>query len=500
MTNKITDTSAAAPRLSQYQIDPKVAAACVAKVRALYADLNFETNIDPSAGQGAFSGQLRSDCIALDLAPTHPGIETADYLDWKPAAPTGRCLVIGTPPFAKGAALAYLNHAAEFADVVAFVLPTTFRKTSYQNRVDPNMHLVHEEEIPSRAFTKSGTGIDVPCVFQIWERQAEPRAAHVLKRSHPHFERCTQAEADLVIRRVGACAGALKPLDTPWSAESNIFLRAVGCSREDLRTRFETLKMASAAASGAGGDSINMAEIVELYETAIVAETAAACAEADAPGEVPARQGLDATARVIPFPGHSRRPEREQGNDTGTFRGATVLGIDAGLTSGPGSIETASPSLTQEKENQINAYDEFLEDFGFDVEQLEELVRYDPIWQVWEQFGSYQDIGASARPGEHGVFEISHGDEHYAISFLLPFDERGALSGPGRIALENRHSVIDSRELDMDVSWEIWAEVAGDIQDALPNLTGKTDISDDECLSDHRFWVAKQAEGPAPEA
>ncbi|MCP1168594.1 MULTISPECIES: hypothetical protein [Limimaricola] len=137
---------------------------------------------------------------------------------------------------------------------------------------------------------------------------------------------------------------------------------------------------------------------------------------------------------------------------------------------------------------------EFLDNFGFDVESLEDVVRFDPIWEVWEQFGSFQDIKRSPRPGEHGVFEISDSDKNHSLSFLLPFDETGALSGPGRIALESREEEIESQELDMAVSREIWVEIEDDIRDALPQLGWESRPGNDGfCLADHRYWVQKYA-------
>lgn len=273
MTIEFTDTSpTTAKGLDQFYTAPDLAADCIDQVLSDYADQPFDTIIEPSAGTGAFSERLGSDCIALDLDPKAAEIQTADFLTWQPKTYSGRCLVIGNPPFSKSAALKFLNHAAEFAEVVVFILPATFKKKSQQNRVAGNMHLVHQHDIPARSFIHVGTVVDVPCVLQIWERGDAPRQQHKLCRRHAHFLRCAQADADLVIRRIGAYAGTIKQLGSLWSAQSNIFLRAVGCSRADLLRRFANLDLVGAAAKGVGGGSINMAEIVELYEAALTEE------------------------------------------------------------------------------------------------------------------------------------------------------------------------------------------------------------------------------------
>jgi len=300
-TADVTKAAAAsAHELSQYYTGPEVAQTCIAVVDARYGAGHFDTIIEPSAGTGAFSRQLGADCIALDLDPKAPGIEAVDFLTWQPTAPTGRCLVIGNPPFGKRTALKFVNHGASFGDVIAFILPKSFCKKSQQNRVDKNLHLVHEEEIPTDSFTHEGKTVDVPCVLQIWERRPVERVKHKLKPRHPHFERCTQAEADLVIRRIGAHAGQIKPLEEKWSAQSNIFLRATGCCPETLKARVSRLDMASQACNGAGGGSINMSEIVELYEEELVREAALAPSEAGlAMVALPAEDVPAATAPVV---------------------------------------------------------------------------------------------------------------------------------------------------------------------------------------------------------
>ncbi|PHP26522.1 hypothetical protein [Limimaricola cinnabarinus] len=257
-----------AAEFSQYYTNAQIAADYVKQVRARYVANPFDTVIEPSAGSGAFSRPLGPDCIAFDLDPKAPGIIKADFLNWTPAVSADRCLVIGNPPFGEKAALAFLNHAAGFADVIAFILPATFCKKTQQNRVDKRLHLVHEEEVPQDAFIYEGKTVHVPCVLQIWERRSAPRQLHTLETTHPHFERCSQTEADLVIRRVGAHAGQLKPLGAQWSPQSNIFLRATGCSPEELKERFARLDMSKHARNGAGGGSINMSEVVALYEAA----------------------------------------------------------------------------------------------------------------------------------------------------------------------------------------------------------------------------------------
>ncbi|UMA67074.1 hypothetical protein LVO79_18860 (plasmid) [Roseivivax marinus] len=134
------------------------------------------------------------------------------------------------------------------------------------------------------------------------------------------------------------------------------------------------------------------------------------------------------------------------------------------------------------------------------VDALEEMLIYDPIRKVWEDFGSWQDVCLSARPGEYGVYEISDTDETYALSFLLPFDRRGMLCGRGRVTLEDRYKVIEGRLLSDKISRDIFGEVWVEIEESLPDLKHR-DYSGISCEADHRYGVEferRQALGVSP--
>ena len=78
--------------------------------------------IEPSAGTGAFSSQLK--CIAYDIDPKHPDINTTDFLSL-PLEYAPGTLVIGNPPFGDSGslALAFMKKSMEIADYVAFIQP-----------------------------------------------------------------------------------------------------------------------------------------------------------------------------------------------------------------------------------------------------------------------------------------------------------------------------------------------------------------------------------------
>ncbi len=167
--------------------------------------------IEPSAGTGAFSVQLPPGSHAYDIDPKAAGIIAADFL--KTELPDAdRLAIVGNPPFGKNAsqAVRFFNHAASKADIIAFVLPRSFRKMSIQNRLDRNFHLWGEKELPYNSFVFCGRVQHIPTIFQVWVRQEKLRELHDLSRCHQDFEFVKDpSKADFAMRRAGARAGQL---------------------------------------------------------------------------------------------------------------------------------------------------------------------------------------------------------------------------------------------------------------------------------------------------
>ncbi len=110
--------------------------------------------IEPSAGLGAFLKHMPAPKIGIELDCKIPGLLAADFLTVSVQC-TPPIIVVGNPPFGKNSSMAvdFFNHAARMADVIAFVLPLTFRKASIQNRLHEKFHLVDEVDVPALAFT-----------------------------------------------------------------------------------------------------------------------------------------------------------------------------------------------------------------------------------------------------------------------------------------------------------------------------------------------------------
>lgn len=217
--------------------------------------------VEPSAGSGVFLGVMPIGTFACDIAPTDPDIFVADFLTlriWS-SLPVA---CIGNPPFGKNSklAIAFFNRAAEFSDVIAFILPRTFKKASTINCLDDRFHLLYEVVVPDKAFTFEGKLRSVPSVFQIWVRRDDRRAKIPEIRTHRHFEFTDGENGDFGLQRVGKDAGKVHH-GMKRSRKAHYFIKGdVEGIMEQLRPAF-----AKAAANTAGKPSLSKPELVSIY-------------------------------------------------------------------------------------------------------------------------------------------------------------------------------------------------------------------------------------------
>jgi predicted RNA methylase len=255
-------------KLDQFYTDP-VYAEQFFKTVAQIIDLDqYDHLLEPSAGTGSFYNLLDADRrIGLDLEPKASGVIQTDFFDWTPPADK-RIVTIGNPPFGKSAGLAikFFNRAAEFSDVIAFVIPRTFRKASVVNRLAKQFHCVYDETVPDNSFVFNGAAYNVPCAAQIWQRKETSRAKVVtvkLEQIRSWFELAKPADSDFAIQRVGGRAGLIRTTDRMnFSAESHYFIKA-----HDARVLpvFEKVNFDGVKFNTAGNPSVSPSELIELW-------------------------------------------------------------------------------------------------------------------------------------------------------------------------------------------------------------------------------------------
>lgn len=267
--------------LDKFYTSESFAKECVDCLFEHFSRTRFDLVVEPSAGNGSFVRQLSNlaNVDAIDIAPEDASIRKEDFFRFRPSTVYRRVLVVGNPPFGRGCSLAirFFNHAAEWADVIAFIVPRTFRRRSVQNKLCLDFHLVNDMEVPVRPCVFHPT-MSVKCCFQIWQRRAEPRAPLRIPTSHPHWEflkygpldergqPTPPAGASFAIRAYGGNIGEIRATSLhTLRPKSWHWIRAIE-SPSVLIERFSNLDF-SEAENTARQNSMGRAELVSLYQS-----------------------------------------------------------------------------------------------------------------------------------------------------------------------------------------------------------------------------------------
>jgi hypothetical protein len=257
--------------LDKFYTNVETSTKYINKISNFYDWKTFDFIIEPSAGAGSFLFNIPSkNKIGIDIEPEHDIIKKQDFFTYLPPIGIKNILTIGNPPFGKVSSLAikFFNHAAKFSNVIAFIVPRSFRKNAIQNRLNNDFHLIYDDTIPIKPCCFNPE-MNAKCCFQIWERKNIKR--NIIKTSLIHkywyFINYKDIEkADFAIRAYGGRCGDiicsdLKKLNPKgWHfIKSNI----------DIELLIENLKKLNFVNSTntARQDSIGKRELVELYTT-----------------------------------------------------------------------------------------------------------------------------------------------------------------------------------------------------------------------------------------
>lgn len=217
----------------QFYTDTQLAQKCFATfIEHVKPNLEKDIFIEPSAGKGAFSDIMFTNCkrlFAYDIEPKATHIIQQDFLQLDLSQWKDECIhCIGNPPFGRQSKLAkqFIKKCAEHSHSISFILPKSFKKTSFSRTFPANFHLVFEEDCPGDCFVVDNKSYDVPCVFQVWIRQEQPRAMQA-KEEPSGFSFVKQnEEPSFALRRVGVYAGKLSSDDiASKSTQSHYFVK-----------------------------------------------------------------------------------------------------------------------------------------------------------------------------------------------------------------------------------------------------------------------------------
>jgi predicted RNA methylase len=248
----------------QYYTRQEVAKSCVDKIQELLPQTSSWLWIEPSAGNGSFLKACQGlQTVGIDIDPKAPGIQKGDFLQWTPLIQTKR-IVFGNPPFGRQGSMAkaFIQHAAEFSDCIAFILPRSFVKPSMSRAFPLAFHCLHSEEIAKNSFEVNGSLYDVPCVFQIWEKRlihrqiqeaAEPTGFHYVKEDY-----------DFAFRRVGGKAGTCYPKEVPCCKQAHYFLRLDSNYKPQMKKIMDAVNAHVFPSNTVGPRSLSKGEVNEI--------------------------------------------------------------------------------------------------------------------------------------------------------------------------------------------------------------------------------------------
>ena len=238
--------------IDKYYTTNECADICMDLIKKTLNISNNDIGIEPSAGNGVFLSYMKDifkQTLFYDIEPEHKEIILQDYLDFHSdkipqLAKADKIHVLGNPPFGRQSSMAikFIKKSCQFCDTLSFILPKSFKKDSMKRYIPLNFHLLCEVDLPNNSFTVNNKPHNVPCVFQIWEKQMTNRIVSpqlkpynfnfVKKHENPHIS----------FRRVGVYAGKVDKEIEPKSSQSHYFIRLHTSVSDDILAKLNEIE------------------------------------------------------------------------------------------------------------------------------------------------------------------------------------------------------------------------------------------------------------------
>lgn len=254
--------------LDQFYTKNEIAALCYNVVLDFIEKNNvqFDFWLEPSAGTGSFFNLLPSNKIGLDIDPKHEKVKKMDFLNYT-FKKNHKYITIGNPPFGKNSSLAikFFNKSSEYSEIIAFILPKTFKKNSVHAKLNSFFELVYEKDMPENSFIMNEKEKDVPCVFQIWRKSLHVRALTIPSETQDFIFTKYKDEADFAIQRVGANAGTVKFNIEELALTSHYLIKIVNEDKTKVHSILNSIDWNNQKYNTAGNPSIGKEELINSY-------------------------------------------------------------------------------------------------------------------------------------------------------------------------------------------------------------------------------------------
>jgi hypothetical protein len=174
--------------------------------------------LEPAGGTGAFVEAAMNlgirNIVSYDIEPKHSLVTEGDFLST--SLKLDKAICVTNPPFGRNNSLSipFFNKAALHSDLIAFVVPRSWRKWSVLNRLDKNFKLVDDwdlaiDYVDDRGSESHGVGNLRTCV-QVWERQEGTQRKIIKVQDYGVLEKTTPEKADVSFTLFGYGCGTTK--------------------------------------------------------------------------------------------------------------------------------------------------------------------------------------------------------------------------------------------------------------------------------------------------
>ena len=272
-----------AKEYDKFYTKPEIANKLIEKTNE-YRSLDvYDYILEPSAGNGAISDKLlykfkdKNNIIALDILPENSNILEYNFIkkDVKKDfnyLMNSNVLVIGNPPYSKQKSLDFIKQSEKISDTISFILPISFKKESYINKIPLNLHIIHEEVLPKNSFTIDKYDYDVKTMIMILEKRNYNRSKSCIKISKyftfiscNKLKKLNDIDNIFCICRVGSKIGKIKAYENNTKLQSHYFIQFNNdVNIEEFILKYSQIDFKKIDCNNVAQKSISKNEIIDI--------------------------------------------------------------------------------------------------------------------------------------------------------------------------------------------------------------------------------------------
>ena len=181
-------------------------------------------------------------------------------------------LVIGNPPYSKQKSLDFIKQSEKISDTISFILPISFKKESYINKIPLNLHIIHEEVLPKNSFTIDKYDYDVKTMIMILEKRNYNRSKSCIKISKyftfiscNKLKKLNDIDNIFCICRVGSKIGKIKAYENNTKLQSHYFIQFNNdVNIEEFILKYSQIDFKKIDCNNVAQKSISKNEIIDI--------------------------------------------------------------------------------------------------------------------------------------------------------------------------------------------------------------------------------------------